>query len=175
MAISDLNTVNYNITDLNNFKFFSDSGIEIYMEKSYVITWKLSLTDPAYCTNTPEGYIMADVKYVEEYQTYVIDPDHIAIGFSTPAEIYIPDEIDRTNQDDVNTFIRDVLCGNKITHSNKKYKSTNVVKPVIELTLNINNSAYTSTINVENFFGKTFSYSTKKISYGDNDIDNEED
>jgi hypothetical protein len=175
MATSDINSVDYKITDLNNFKFFSDSGIEIYMEKSYVITWKLSLVDSVYCTNTPEGYIMADVKYVEDYQTYVIDPDHIEIGFSTPAEIYIPDDIDRTNQSEVNTFIRDVLCGNKITSSNKKYKSSNIVKPVIELTLNVNNSAYTSTINVENFFGHTFSYSTKKISYGENDTDNEDD
>lgn len=102
------------ITDLNNLKFYSDSGVELYMEKQYVITWRLSSVDSVYCVNTPAGYVMSDVKYLEDYNSYVIDPETIFIGFSTRPEIAIPDFIDRSDRNAVSAFIRDVLCGKYI-------------------------------------------------------------
>ena len=143
-----------NITDLNNLKFYSDSGVEIYAEKQYVITWRLSSVDGRYCMTAPSGYIMADVKYIEEYKTYVIDPETIYIGFTNNAEISIPDFIDRNDRAAVSKFIRDVLCGKYITV--KKYKKK--ILPSVILTIRVNGQDYSANVPVEKFFGNTFSY-----------------
>lgn len=158
---------NGNITDLNNLKFYSDSGVEIYAEKQYVITWRLSSVDGKYCLAAPTGYIMSDVNYIEKYQTYVIDPNTIYIGFIGNPEISIPDFIDRTNEDEVSGFIRDVLCGKYIT--TKKYKKK--VLPSVILTITVNGQDYSANVPTEKFFGNTFSYTTKKIAYGETDND----
>lgn len=157
------------ITDLNNLKFYSDSGVELYMEKQYVITWRLSSVDSVYCVNTPAGYVMSDVKYLEDYNSYVIDPETIFIGFSTRPEIAIPDFIDRSDRNAVSAFIRDVLCGKYIQV--KKYQKK--VDPVVILSIEVNGQAYSANVPVEKFFGPDFTYIDKKIAYGENDEDTE--
>lgn len=159
------------ITDLNNLKFFSDSGIEIYMEKQYVITWHLSYVDTKYCMNQPEGFVMADVKYNEEYQTYVIDPDTIHIGFSTCPEIALTEDINIKDPVKVSKYIKDVLCCRKeepVTKK-KKYKAKKNIEPVVVLAIEVQGQKFSTEVSVGAFFGHLFTYSTKKIAYGEND------
>lgn len=39
---------NGSISDLNNLKFYTDNGIEIYTEKQYTIAWEFKENNPKF-------------------------------------------------------------------------------------------------------------------------------
>ena len=65
------------ISDINNLKFYTDNGIEIYTEKQYTIKWKFKHENDKFRV-LPEGFIMADIIPAIDYpDIYVIDPNSI--------------------------------------------------------------------------------------------------
>ena len=81
--------INGTIADLNNLKFYSDSGYEIYAEKQYTITWSFKEDNDKFRV-LPEGFIVADIKELDEFPgIYTIVPSSIQIGFTKNPEIYI--------------------------------------------------------------------------------------
>lgn len=55
--------INGNINDITNLKFYTDNGIEIPMQKKYILTWEFIPNNivKQYVQTAPSGYFIADI------------------------------------------------------------------------------------------------------------------
>lgn len=165
--------INGTIADINFLKFYTESGVEIYTEKQYVITWEFKEDNTKY-RKLPKGFIMADIKpSVVNPDIYVIDSATVQIGFEQNPEIFISQ-----NEDNLQLTYMDVLDAlwyNYKLENNVINKYNNTIVITINLD-NSNNEAQKIQFEIPatKFFSTDFYSISKYIINGDNDDEYED-
>ena len=165
-----------NINDITNLKFYSDRGIELPMQKSYILTWKLIPGNLAkqYMQESPQGYFIGDVDLTDATNIKIASNSLIA-SFIEKGQIFVRyAEIEATDKN-----------GFKIFSYHTKYNAkdyydyiTKVISDKdnkVTISINIQDNEYTTTYNINDVFkfnGTPENYNTyyveTKIYNGDN-------
>ena len=138
------------ITDIDNLKFYTGAGSEIYTERQYVITWELvpSSSIQGRIKTVPTGFLMGDIEISSDN---VVTLTSLTAGVTEPGRIIISE-----NQTPEAAF-REVF-----------FNTNNSVK----VSININNDSFSNTYKISEvfniFMAVTDNISTFISYYGDN-------
>lgn len=167
---------NGSIADLNNLKFYTESGIEIYTEKQYTITWEFKNENKAFRT-LPKGFILADIKPAtnnKDEDIYVIDPLSIQIGFTQYPEIFLDIDVSYDAETGMsNLWSYDILQALYYNFTldirkNILTQSNNII--VITINLNIGSTQFIQfEIPANKFFSDEMDFLIKDLVLGDCD------
>lgn len=138
------------ITDIDNLKFYTGTGSEIYTERQYVITWELVLSSSiqSRIKTTPAGFLMGDIE---------ISPDNVVTLSSITAGVTEPGRIIISENQTPEAAFREVF-----------FNAGNSIK----VSININNDSFSNTYKVSDVFNVFMvvgdNISTFTSYYGDN-------